>query len=625
MYDRGRLARAAPYALMLLLGAIEPLTHASIQFYPPAGAAPTGLHTGDSGHHLAAMDSFGNGFTSPFVTCKAPGGASDFRYFAVPIFLLYGIVGEVGRMLGMPPFLFLGIVNGLGGALLLWCVYRFMRRIAPKEALPAFYLYAVGGGLGGAAFLASWLFGGLSDPGFEAWFYRFAEYELIEGQHLTPLLLMPRFYYTLPMALGFAALTAFVETDWRRCPGHLFFTSFLLFITACINLRLGPLFWGIGAAYLLLGSKNDARYRLWLAASTLAPVAAGSAVFLWLMRLHPSYQHNVSGITPSCMLLAPLLLATVFHWPPVLALLRHLAPGLSRPVRTAVLGMWGYVAVYALFYFGHQAWYGNWWRGGDMAAAVLASDWALPGVAPALVLAWRWQPRPASGAVLSPALTWVLLWFTVLFVVSMLAVGQGWFLRFAPQRGMVLLGVPLALLAAAGLRCLPKWGGRACFVLIIAGGVLSQVVAALYYQGPLARTPGTGPFAYLHYEFMTEADGRLLAQLPPGTVAVPPWSPIAFGEVVARNGEHQVLGGPGAMNLGDQKLGPLQEAINHFFRADTDEVARQAFVREWCVDYVYCPDTCLIDPAVADQFRAIPWMPLVAEAGRGMVFAVTGR
>ena len=111
-------------------------------------------------------------------------------------------------------------------------------------------------------FLMAWSTGSVNSPDFEQWFYRFAQYELIEGQHLAPALLMPRLYYTLPLALGFAALTALVETDWCRCPGHLFFTGFLLFITALLNLRLGPLFWAVGCVYLVAGSKNDGLFRL---------------------------------------------------------------------------------------------------------------------------------------------------------------------------------------------------------------------------------------------------------------------------------------------------------------------------------------------------------------------------
>ena len=622
MPDRAAIARLAPYALMLALGAIEPLTHLWILYAPPEGSVPSGLHTGDSGHHLAAMDSFGNGFQSPFATCKAEDGGAGIRYFAVPIFLLYGVAGELGRLAGLPPFLWLGLLNGFGGFLLLWSVYRFLRRIASGEARAAFYLYALGGGLGGMAFLAAWIGGGTASPEFEAWFYRFARYELIEGQHLSPVLLMPRFYYTFPLALGFAALTALVETDRCRCPGHLFFTCFLLFLTASINLRLGPLFWGFGAAYLMLGSHNALRYRAGLALGTLGAVAGGAAVFLWVLGFHPSYAENVGAVTRQCVLLLPLLYATAFHWPAIATALLHAAPTLPRSLRAAVVGACGYLAVYVLIYVGHQAWYGNVWQGGDLPAAILASDGALLAVIPSALAGFWWQPRPAAANTTSPAVLWMAVAFIALLAVSVSAWGQGWFLRFAPQRCMVLLGVPLALLAASGLRAWPAPARRIGFGLLIGAGVLSQAVAALYFQGPLGRVPGAGPFAHLHYAHVTEADARLLQQLPPGIVAVPPWSPIAFGEIIARHGAYRVVGGPGALNLGDQPFGPLQEAVNHFFSAEAGDTSRRAFVAAWCVEYLYLPDTCPVDGAVLAAFRDADWLNLISQEGRGAIFKV---
>ena len=621
MAEWKRIGRFAPYGLMVLLGLIEPLTHAWIAHFPPEGAVPTGLHTGDSGHHLLAMASFANGFHSPFVTCLAE-SANGAGYFSVPIFLLYGVVGEIGRMTGLTPFMFLGIANGLGGALLLWSVYRFLRQIAPTDAALAFYLYALGGGLAGIVFLVTWLTGGVGAPGFEAWFMRFAQYELIEGQYLSPILLMPRLYYTLPMALGFAALTALVETDWCRCPGHLFFTCVLLFFVACVNVRVAPLFWGAGAAYLLLGSRNDGPYRAWLAGSTFGATALGSVIAIGIMGMHPSYTANVSSVARECTLLLPLLYTTIFFWPTLALGLRNGISAQPRAMRSVMMALIAYLVAYAALYLAHQAWYGNWWRGGDIGAAMLVSDWALLALLPGALLGWKWNPRECPT---SPTyLRWIAAWFLVLLAVSMSATGQGWLLQFAPQRCMVLLGVPMALLAAAGLRMLPKMATRVCLVLAIGGGVLSQTVAALYFQGPLGRTPGEGPFAYLHYEYMTEADARLLAQLPSGTVAVPPWSPIAFGEGVAHHGNYQVLGGPGAMNLGDQPFGPFQESVNRFFSAEASEAERRDFATKWCVDFVYCPDTCPVDPAVLEQLRHLPWLAVVAEEGRGVVFRVKG-
>ena len=621
MSERKHIGHLAPYGLMVLLGLIEPLTHGWIAWFPPEGAVPTGLHTGDSGHHLIAMASFANGFHSPFATCLA-GSANDICFFSVPIFLLYGVAGEIGRMTGLTPFMFLGIANGLGGMLLLWSVYRFLLRVAPKDAALAFCLYALGGGLAGLVFVLTWLAGGVGAPGFEAWFMRFAQYELIEGQYLSPILLMPRLYYTLPMALGFAALTALVETDRCRCPGHLFFTGILLFVTACINVRLAPLFWGAGAAYLMLGSRNDARYRLWLAACTFAATALGGGIAIGVMGMHPTYTANVSSVARECTLLLPLLYATAFFWPPLALGLRSGVSAQPRSMRCVMSALLAYLIAYAALYLVHQAWFGNWWRGGDIAAAVLASDGALLALIPGAAIGGWWRGSKTSTHPIPPHLRWVAVWFLVLLAVSMSATGRGWLLQFAPQRCMVLLGVPMALLAAAGLRILPKMASRMCLMLLIAGGILSQAVAALYFQGPLGRTPGEGSFAYLHYEFMTGADARLLAQLPSGTVAVPPWSPIAFGEIVAHHGEHQVIGGPGAMNLGDQPFGPLQQAVNRFFNTEATEGERRDFATKWCLEFVYCPDTCPVDGAVLEGLRQLPWLEVVAEEGRGVVFRV---
>lgn len=619
MRRRERCWRLLPYVVIVLLGLIEPLTHGWIAYFPPEGAVPTGLHTGDSGHHLIAMASFSNGFHSPFATCQSD-STDNFALFSVPIFLLYGIAGEIGRLTTIPPFLFLGIANGFGGMLLLWSVYRFLRRIAPKDAVIAFYLYALGGGLAGLVFLLSWVCGGLGAPGFEAWFARFAQYELIEGQYLSPVLLMPRLYYTLPMAMGFAALTALVETDWCRCPGHLFFTCFLLFVSACINVRVAPLFWGVGAAYLLLGSHNDGRYRMTLALWTLFTSAGGVAVALWFMGRHPSYQGNVSSVARECALLLPLACATLYFWLPVAGGVRLGLAAMPRPLRCAMGALLGYLGLYAALYMGHQAWFGNWWRGGDMGAALLASDGALPGLIPGAIFGWRMKAQPSPD--LPAHLRWVLVWFLGLLVISISAAGGGWLLQFAPQRCLVLLGLPMALLAAAGLRSLPRYVARVSLTLLLLGGIASQTVAALYFQGPVRRQPGEGPFAYLHYEYMTVADEKLLAELPPGYVAVPPWSPIAFGEIVAHHGEHQVLGGPGAMNLGDQAFGPLQEGVNYFFSIAATEAERRKFVSTWCLDYIYCPDTCPLDESVLTALRNAPFLSLVAEEGRGAVFRV---
>lgn len=623
MFESGRWRRWVPGVLIVALGLIEPLTHLWIQFAPSAGSVPTGLRTGDSGHHLIAMESFANGFYSPFVTCAAE-SPHGFAWFSVPIFLLYGVVGEIGRLLGISPFFFLGLANGLGGALLLWAVYRFLRRIAPTEAPLAFVLYCAGGGVGGLVFIGAWLAGATDLPEFEGWFMRFAQYGLIEGQTLAPWLLFPRLYYTLPMALGFAGLTALVETDRCRCAAHLTFACFLLFLASLINIRLAPMFWAVGVLYLMLGSAQAGRFRGAMAGATMGASALGALASLLILRGHPTYQENVASVARECALLLPLLYGCLFLLPPAVAALPDARRSLPRGARALADGLVAALVVYAALYLGHQIWFGNFWRGGDQAAAMAASTPAL--IALPVAAVWRARRGDANARNDAPQWTgWVALWLLGLTVVSLSAAFDGWLLQFAPQRGMVLMGVPLALLAAHGLGRMPRPVARAVLTLILAGGGASLLVAGFYFQGPMSRTPGRGPFAYLHYEHMTEADGRLLQTLPPGTVLVPPWSPIAFGEIVAHHGDHQVIGGPGAMNLGDQPFGPLQASVNRFFTSETTGEDRQALVAQWCVDYLYCPDTCPVGEPLMEAFRGTPWLELIVEDGRGAVFRVIAR
>lgn len=625
--------------VIAILSAIEPVTHLWIHHFPPQGTVPTGMHIGDSGHHLLSMRSFHNGFFSPFVSCRAPGGDHSIRFFAVPFLLLYGLAGEIGWRLHLDEFLFLGLLNGFGGLLYLTAAYRFLKRIAPRHGENAFLLFTLGGGLGGLLYLAAGLLGLHAQPHFEQNFLRFAWYELIEGQHLSPVLLMPRFYYTFPLALGLGALTAFAAWDQERKRGRLALSTVLLCLCTFINMRLGPMLAFVAVLYLLGASRRTRAAKLRQAAPLAFAVLCGSVASWAVLRLHPVYAANVAQVTQQVIRLLPLLYTTLFFWLAALPSLRKASSELRPLLRYPVFALGGYLLIYTALYLLYQAYYGNWLRGGDTIAAVRVSDPALFGIPLGLAAAWFLRKKTAASeesacvtekhcgracaaSYQEPATAWVLAWLLVFLAVGLSANGGGWLLRFSPERCIVLAGLPLALLAAQGLALAPPRRARLQYALLFACGMLSLTVACLCFQGPLGATPGKGPFAYLHYELMTANDARLLEELPKGPVLVPLWSPIAFGEIAALRKGVRVLGGPGAMNIGDQPFGRIEAGLAHFFSSTADREFRREFVREWCVKYLYCPDTCPLDPLVLDEFRNTPWLREIAREGAGAIFEV---
>jgi hypothetical protein len=631
MQLKGNTQNKLVILVIIVLAAVEPLTHVWIHYFPPEGAVPTGIHTGDSAHHILCLRSFDNGFYSPFVTCKTTNGDHDFTNYAAPLFLLYGVAGEIQRLLHLDEFIFLGLLNGLGGALYLIMAWRLLRLITPKHAHAAFFLFTLGGGLGGVTYMMTGIFGAHTHPAFDTLFYRLAQYELMEGQHLSPLLLMPRFYYTLPMALGLAALQALIETDRNHCLGHLTFSGFLFCLCSAVNLRVGPLFCGIGLLYLSTAGGATPARRIGYGLAASATTGLGAGIFFFILNQHPAYQENITGITRMAMELFPFLSTTLLFWPAALIGLFCVGKSGPRLLLPVVCALVGYLMLYSMVYFTFQVYWSNWAQGGSTSAPIAASDYALYGVVVGFFigcyLAFRRGPLRRLHEV-DQDLSWIALWLLLFTALAVSAFNhpftgeRGWFLRFAPQRCMIFIGLPLAVLTARGLTWLRPTISRSLYGLILCCGIISLIVASFAFQGPFGRSPGTGPFAYLNYAHMTAADAALLEELPQGTIAVPPWSPIAFGEVIALRSAMKVLGGPGAMNLGDRPFGPLQEAVNTFFKPETPDNDRRSFAKEWCVDYVYLPDTCPVPEPLLQAFKKAQWLKEIAHEDQGYIFLV---
>ena len=117
---------------------------------------------------------------------------------------------------------------------------------------------------------------------------------------------------------------------------------------------------------------------------------------------------------------------------------------------------------------------------------MFASDWALLALLPGVLLGWKWTPR--EHATDPPHLRWVAAWFLVLLAISVSATGQGWLLQFAPQRCLVLLGVPMALLAAAFAALAADEAASAAFAAALAALALAAEVSAGGLQAARART-----------------------------------------------------------------------------------------------------------------------------------------
>ncbi len=611
--------------LILLLSTLEPLTHMWIHHGLPEGSTPTGMHTGDSAIYLHAMASSGNGFHSPFATCHAQHGPDSFRYFAPPHLLLYSAAGVVQRALGVEPFLFLGVLNGLGGALYLLSAYVFLREATPRLAVRAFLLFALPGGLGGMLFLLTGLAGLHAHPEFTSGFLRLACYELVEGQTLSPLLLMPRFYYSAPLALGVCGLTCFLRAAKRGDARWAMAAALCNAAVSAVHFRIGPVLWLLAVLWLLC-ARVPARAALRLAGLHALGTAAGGACFWGLLQLPPVFTHNALLITAMAMWLVPFLTLTCFHWLVLPRALREGMRALPLPMRYLAAALTGYLLVFSAAYLGYLAYYGNWLRGGDTSAAITVSDPSLAGALAGLL--WFHYTRktdacpapPDSGD--APVLAWLSMWLLMLLALAPSAFGGGLFLQCTPQRLMVLMALPLALLAAHGLELMGEGSRRILLAVMLSAGACSAVVAALCFQGPLCAAPGKGPFAFLHYEAMRPADAALMERLGPGTVLVPPWRPIAFGEVVSLRPGARVLGGPGAMNLGDQPFDLLQSDIAQFFKDNTGEGFRREFFERWCVDWVYCPDTCPLPEEVLADLSRLPGLEPVAQSGLGRLWRV---
>ena len=631
------------WTIILALSATQPLLLVWVRYAPPHGLVPTGLITHDSALFLYSMRMFHTGFESAYATCQSAYGIKGLIFYSVPHLWLYGVLGLVARLLHANPFLSYGVANGFGAFCYLLVSYALLREVAPKQAGLAFALFSLSGGLGGILHISTWFLGLHGTAGFEDVFRRYAAYELVEGPHLLPTLLFPRFYYTMSLTLCLAALTAFMRGVKSGNARSFVWTTLLLPFGVFIDMRFGVFTVGIALLFLMSQTSLSFADRLNYAVTFGVRFLLGALPALALMRLNPAVITNHLQMTNMAMWFSPFVSAALFHLLLLPGELRTRLPGLPLYARVLASSAIGYLAAFTLLFFGYQAYYGNLLVARDAAVANAVSDWALLGGLLGGLYALAHAGTPGTvigfppGILVPPSGTdlrkssecprfsydWISLWLLIYLVLAISAFGEGWFLRFGPQRIEVFLWLPLCVLSASALQRLAERKRRASGVLglvIIGCGLCSVGVSLLCFQGPLGYRPHASPYAANHAEVMTTADAQVMNRLGAGIVL----APILASDIIVLNRGNRTVFGTGSFNLSDQAYAPLDAAVGRFFSKDASDEFRQRFVEDWCVEYIYCPDTWPVDPEVVQQLRRAWWLEEVAAEGNAVLFRVPG-
>lgn len=619
MATAASVARAPwwPWIVALLLGLTQPLVHVWLLHYPPAGAEPSGLSIPDSALFLQSMRMFQEGFASPYALCDSPWGEADFRYFAVPHLWLYGLMGLLADVAHLPHFLFLGFVNGACLTLYLLAVWRFLCMVTPGLAVPAFALFTLSSGPGGLLWLLTGLLGLHTTADFETWFFRFAVYDLMEGPHFHPLLIAPRCYYTLPLAVFYGALASvFSETENRdagRGPWAAGLWATPLFLATLVYARAGVFSVGVGALMVGVGMGSlPLRRQLAALAGYALPVGAGAVCSAMLLRTNPASVQNHVDFTNVAMWISPAVVALALHLPWTARAIGRCWPGLSSLHRRAAGAALGYLGAYCLLYLGRGAYYGTLGSGQDGSVAAAISDFAVLGAPLGAYLTGRPMGQKGSAPIRDGATpAWVVLWALGCFAVSVSGFFGGAFLAAGPQRLQLFLWLPVCVLSAAGLQDCRRRVRHAAWVVLLLAGAASSGVAVTQFQAGMGRTAGIGPYARMHAEWLPEGSRALLERARGGRLlALHPVSDAAVRSAAA-----ETPFGVGSFNLSATPYWELEAKAKLFFQPGTEVAVRAGIVREWCVEWVAVWRVDATQDAVIKELDSCDWLSEVDTAG----------
>jgi hypothetical protein len=609
--------------IILVLALIEPLSHLWVALAPPEGTVHSGLHTVDTHAYLSAMRYYGDDYFSPYASCTSPYGENDRSYYTLPHHHVYGFLGMLARLCHIPYFHFLGLANGLGLAFHLLAAYVLLGCAVPKLANRAFVLLALGGGAGGVLYVITAVLGLPEDPRFTSYFMRYFLYELNEGARFQPHLMMARMYYTVPLGLGYLGLAGLVTGVKRQHQTLITLAYVGLALSSFLNFRSGPMFGVIGLLCIACFDNTTLRYRLVHSVCLFLSLVSGAGLAALMASQNPELIAGATEQTRSAMWLSPFLSAAIL--PCLIApltLIRRTGQ-LSRGLRTFAFAVLAYVASYFVLYVLYHIYYGNFWVCMDVVVAHRMTDWALLGAVPGAVYGWRRSSTRDESSTGTPL--WMALWFLVCFAIAISAFGQGFFIRFAPDRFIIVLGLPLAVLFADALtRLKDKWPElyKGLLATSITCGVTSIAVTWCFSYGPPGENTMQRSFPWTHWAFINEADARLLETMESGTVLTPAMGDPLFGDVLANRPGFRSVFGNGTVDYSRQIMPELRSRVFQFYEVGCAEAYRRSLVEEWCVDYLYCPDTTPLAPEVIAEFRALSWLEEVASENRAVLFKV---
>ncbi len=618
MHSPERTPRAI-WVLIIALASLQPIVHAWIAFFPPEGTVPTGLAIPDSALFIESMDMFSTGFASPYATCRSDGGGQAMAYYSVPHLWLYGALGMAHRLMPLPQFLFYGLANGLGALFYLYVIYRFLRIVVPAVANRAFTLFALGGGPGGLLYLLTGALGMHGQPGFESWFFRFAVYDLMEGPHFNPTLYFPRLYYTLSLGCCLGGLGALIRR--YRDPATRLPVGWMVAIAlgSFLDARYGVFVGGLLLLYLLCAPSRDFAATRSILTAYGIPSVLGLTVAWLLLRTNPAVLENHLVVGSMAVWFSPFLLVVALPLATSLKpVWRTCTANKNQFLQVTVPVLLGYLLAYGVGYVLYQIYYGNLLAGRDGSVAANVSDWALLGAVVGGVWGMRRVLQGHREASDTHPVDWMGMWFLAYAALSLSGFGQGWFLRFGPQRLQVFLWLPLCVMCAQGLLALRPRLQTTITATLLCFGITSIAVAHACFQGPLGRRHGEGIWPQLHAEIMAQEDETLLESLGAGTVL----APAPASDVVVRRRGNPVVFGVGSFNLTDLPYAELRAVADTFFSEATSDGKRQDLVRDWCVEWVYAPHTWPVHPDTLASLERATWLEPIAHVGRGGVFRV---